>query len=101
MQDGGVLVGLAVLGVFLFLVVKYPGQAMVAAGIAMLVGGVAASLFAKTALNEITAALGLVGGLISVGLGLAVIQLVAIRKATEATADSTEDVSVVLRHKAG
>lgn len=90
MQDLGAVVGMALLLGFLFVVVKYPGQAMVGAGVFMLIGGALAQATAKTALHEITAALGIVGGMIAVGLGLAVIQLVAIRAALEGKRAPTE-----------
>lgn len=84
MQDLGAVTAMAALLCFLFIVVKYPGQAMVGAGVLLLLGGALAQATAKTAFHEITAALGVVGGMIAVGLGLAVIQLAAIRGLIEA-----------------
>ena len=75
---------LGVILAFLAAVIVYPGQAMIAAGAIMIVAAGFTAMASKTVFQEISASLGLVGGLIAFGLGLAIVQLTAIRKALEA-----------------
>lgn len=57
----------------------YPGHMLVWTGLALIVMATFAAGGAKTILHEIWAGIAALGGLVSVGLGLAVIQLVDIK----------------------
>ena len=66
--------------VLLWAVIAFPGQGMVAVGVLMIFGGGFGLMKAATAMNEIPSMILFVGGGLTVGVGLAVIQLQEVRR---------------------
>ena len=64
----------------LWAVIALPGQGMVAVGALMIVGGGFGLMKAQTGMNEISSMILFVGGGLTVGVGLAVIQLQEVRR---------------------
>ena len=64
----------------LWAVIALPGQGMVAVGALMILGGGFSLMKAQTGMNEISSMILFVGGGLTVGVGLTVIQLQEIRR---------------------
>lgn len=66
--------------VLLSAVIAFPGQGMIAVGVLMIIGGGVGIVKPPNAMTEISSMILFVGGGLTVGIGLAVIQLQEIRR---------------------